>query len=484
MIPRHASRRWSMLGRVAVVMLGLALGPPTGAWAQDICAHGASTVNPLAASVPGAVGGDRDGGIGGTGVSIAGRRSGNGGDGDGGIGGTGVIAAAPGSTGWDGIGGTGIVGVITGFASICVNGVEVQFDAATPVADGIDPSSARQLAVGQLVAVQATGSNGQLSARTITMIHTVVGPLEAVDAGTGEFRLLGQSARAAGRSSLAGLSIGDWVRVSGQRKADGEIASTRVERVDAQRRAQLNGKVDQADGDAFRIGGTPVRLAQASWPAGLRAGAEVTVYGRWDGRSLQADQVLVEPTRAGVGQVRRVVLEGYIHSLGQQTLNLGLQDLRIGPDTQVVGAGSGSLATDQLVNVTGWVGADQQVTLDRIMVRDDRADGARGSPQPARSSERRGARAAGADDDRSGRSGRSIENDRSGGLHRSERSDGSEGKGGGSDGSGGSGGSGGSHGSDGAEGGGGGSGEGGSGNSGSDGGGGGGSGGSGGSRHD
>jgi hypothetical protein len=422
------SARWSMRCRKGLVLLWLAIAQPTGAWAQDICATGASPVNPLAVALPASAGGD---GIGGTGVSTA--RTGTGNGSDGGIGGTGVLAAVPGSASGDGIGGTGIVGVITGFASICVNGVEVHFDASTPVADGVDPSSASQLAVGQLVAVRANGNNGQLSARSITMIHTAVGPLEAVDATTGEFRILGQSGRAGITRGLAGLSAGDWVRVSGQRMADGKIASTRVDRVEAQPSVQLNGVVAQADGDTFRIGGTQVRLARTSWPAGLQAGAEVTVYGRWDGRSLHAHRVLVGPTRAGVGQVRRVVLEGYIHAMGPQRLNLGFQDLLIGPDTQVVGARSGRLATDQHVQVTGRVGADQQVRLDSITVRDDRADGGRGSPEPARSSERAG---------------------HSGSEKGESRSDGSEGAGGSNRG-GDSGGSGGSHGSDGGEGGGG-----------------------------
>ncbi|UUZ77687.1 DUF5666 domain-containing protein [Polaromonas sp. P1(28)-13] len=66
-----------------------------------------------------------------------------------------------------GIGGTGIVGVITGFASICVNGVEVHFDAGTPVSDNGQPGSARQLAVGQVVAVRAAGAGAEVSARNI-----------------------------------------------------------------------------------------------------------------------------------------------------------------------------------------------------------------------------------------------------------------------------------------------------------------------------
>jgi len=70
-----------------------------------------------------------DGGVGGTGQAAYGGVGGTGDAAYGGVGGTG----APGSEG--GIGGTGIVGTITGFASVCVSGVEVHYDEAVPLAE-------------------------------------------------------------------------------------------------------------------------------------------------------------------------------------------------------------------------------------------------------------------------------------------------------------------------------------------------------------
>ena len=76
-----------------------------------------------------------------------------------GIGGTGDVALKPGigGTGIDngGIGGTGIVGVITGFASICVNGVEVHYDESMPVNDNGQTVKTGVLALGQVVVVKA-----------------------------------------------------------------------------------------------------------------------------------------------------------------------------------------------------------------------------------------------------------------------------------------------------------------------------------------
>lgn len=96
---------------------------------------GMAAVSPIAAANPcdgGGIGGtgirsDRSiGGIGGTGIA---PNRGIGGTGikpeSGGIGGTGIQA--------NGIGGTGIVGVITGFGSICVNNLEVNYFSNTPV---------------------------------------------------------------------------------------------------------------------------------------------------------------------------------------------------------------------------------------------------------------------------------------------------------------------------------------------------------------
>ena len=396
------------LRAVAAVAVLLALGQV--AQAQNICATGASPHNPLLMSARAEPG---TGGIGGTGIS-AGRAGvgGSGGD-EGGIGGTGILARRPDparvGSGQGGIGGTGIVGVITGFASICVNGVEVHFDAATPVSDAGVPVSGRELAVGQLVSVSATGSGPQVRARQIALVHSAVGPLAAVDPRSGEFRVLGQNARALAPGILTNLIAGDWVRVSGQRLADGVIAATRVQRVPPQPRALLNGVVGRVDGQTITVGDAIVRFDRQTLPPGLASGLEVTVSGQWDGRSLLAQQAISEPTRRGLGRVDQVVLEGYVHMLGDRRISLGLGDLALSPGAQVLGAFGGKLAIDQHVLVQGRLGSDQRVTVDRIVIREGPSDAG-------------GAKAPGVSPSRSGRSkGEALDDD-----GRSRRIDGSQ----------------------------------------------------------
>lgn len=65
--------------------------------------------------------GNQKDGIGGTGQQAHDGIGGTGISADSGIGGTGQQAQ-------EGIGGTGIIGVITGFASVCVNGLEILYD--------------------------------------------------------------------------------------------------------------------------------------------------------------------------------------------------------------------------------------------------------------------------------------------------------------------------------------------------------------------
>jgi len=103
-----------------------------------------------------------NGGMGGTGAPLPQRPGGTGGTGavadgvdgtfidNGGVGGTGAPTLRPGGTG-----GTGIVGTITGFASICVNGLEVHFGKDVPVSENGAPASSAHLAIGQVVAVEA-----------------------------------------------------------------------------------------------------------------------------------------------------------------------------------------------------------------------------------------------------------------------------------------------------------------------------------------
>ena len=336
--------------------------------AANVCATQASLVNPGA------------GGLGGTGLQAGmsadpGGTGGIGGTGQqaglpGGIGGTGAVAAAP-RFGEGGIGGTGIVGVISGFASICVNGIEVSYDASTPVWDNGRSGSARQLAVGQVVAVTAAGSGLQTTARGIATVHAAVGPLDAVDASTGELQVMGQKAVALEPADLAGLRLGDWIRVSGYRRVGGDLAASRVEPWNTQgpASAEVRGPASRVRDQRLQVGGTPVDLSGLALATLPVPGQEVWVSGIWRAGVLQARQFAVEPTRTGLGRVNRVVLEGYIHQVDERSLSLGEELLLLGTRVKVSGGLATELAVDKRVQLSGTVGADQRITIDSVIFR-------------------------------------------------------------------------------------------------------------------
>lgn len=331
-------------GIVAVVLLGLS------ALAQAGCHDTASLVNPNA----------DPGGIGGTGMpahrtqeSMAVKP---------GLGGTGAAEG--------GLGGTGIVGVITGFASICVNGLEVHYDAETPVAADGKTASVKALAVGQLVAVQAVGTEDRLSARTISVIHAVVGPVSEVDSRTGRLAVLGQSVLVASDdTALNGLRTGDWVAVSGYRLVSGEVVASRVEPIAPQAQAQMTGQIGRRLDTGFTVQNARVSIGRVSMPSEAIVGAEVSVRGQWDGSTLHAQAMEVEPTVQKVGQVNRVVLEGYVHAVSGNEVTLGSRVLTLSPGFRMSGLTTTGLAVNQRVQLSGHVGRNQHVTVDRVNVR-------------------------------------------------------------------------------------------------------------------
>lgn len=326
--------------------------------ADTICATQASLVNPMSTGS----------GIGGTGIRLANNgRNGNDG-GEGGIGGTGIAVGVKKPVFGDGgMGGTGIVGVITGFASICVNGIEVNYDTNTPVWDNGEPSAISQLVVGQVVSVAVTKAGDQVRARGIGVIQAVVGPISVVNAATGELRVMGQKITAP-RAELAALKVGNWLRVSGHRLVTGEIVSSHLQviPVQANMQAQVRGSVREFVGKFVKIGDTRVDLSNLALPLKLSTEQELWVSGLWNGQTLQASDIVVSPTLQGLGSVERVVIEGYIHTSGSRGISLGSELLALSDHVQVVGGSRRELVANRRVQVSGRVGSDKRITVERV----------------------------------------------------------------------------------------------------------------------
>jgi len=144
-----------------------------------------------------------------------------------GLGGTGLLA----KNGDSGLGGTGVLGEITGFGSIFVNGIEVDYDSDTAFSVDGKVAEYQELEMGDVVEILTTDANDYTQAQVINLRHEVIGKVDSVESETLSFTVRGQNIVQVEKESLP--EVGATVAVSGFRINENTIASTRVTSADA-----------------------------------------------------------------------------------------------------------------------------------------------------------------------------------------------------------------------------------------------------------
>jgi hypothetical protein len=131
-------------------------------------------------------------------------------------------------------------GTITGFGSIYVNGVHFKTTSATIRKNGqVVAQSA--LKVGEIARIKGSknDSDGTGNADSVDVDENVAGPIAAINTTLNTLTVLGQTVKIdAGTSfssdvkpaDITGLSMNDFVEVSGLIAADGSITATRIDR--------------------------------------------------------------------------------------------------------------------------------------------------------------------------------------------------------------------------------------------------------------
>ncbi|MFQ5619762.1 MAG: DUF5666 domain-containing protein [Rhodospirillales bacterium] len=293
-----------------------------------------------------------DGGIGGTGISPR----------DGGIGGTGRTADVEG-----GIGGTGIVGTITGFGSIIVNGLHVDYDEAMAIQTTAGGGTARDLRIGHVVAVEAADDGGRLVARAIEVQHVLAGPVTAVDRANGIATVMGERVRisddtrvrtAGGdtRGDIADVQPGNSVTVSGFR-SDGTIEATRIEPGPHPDFAAITGTVTRMDGSGIYVDGRRV-VIEGPVPPDLSVGRDVTLAGRAVQGTLRVRKATVRPRIPFGGRVRRLSVEGIVRP-GLRVRGLRVGPVPVGPE----GRAAAGLRPGQRMIAVGELGTDRRLKM-------------------------------------------------------------------------------------------------------------------------
>ena len=158
-----------------------------------------------------------------------------------------VISCGGGGGGTAGGGGTepgidrlGVTGgVVSGFGSIIVNGVEFETDTAEfEIDDDSAGSSQDDLNVGDTVIITFDPDVAGNIAQTVFSDDAVEGPIDSIDPAGTQIVVAGQTVLVDAATSfddsiptasLAGLTVGDFVEVNGLFDSDGRIRATRIE---------------------------------------------------------------------------------------------------------------------------------------------------------------------------------------------------------------------------------------------------------------
>ncbi|MEQ1599538.1 MAG: DUF5666 domain-containing protein, partial [Methylotenera sp.] len=319
----------SILKQISCLICCILFCTQTYAAATNVCST-ASTVNPNIDGGMGGTGAIANGGLGGTGIAAEGGLGGTGITADGGMGGTGIFAE-DGLLPENGKGGIAIVGVVTGFASICVNDVEVHYETNTPVYDNGNTSKLSNLKTGQMVMLTADRANDRLVARSIGMIDAVVGPIDKIDFKLMQVEVMGQTIQVddATMQQLRTLEQGVVVRVSGHRLTNGRVVATRVAISNKKAYVSTYGIVTSVSDDSFAVNGTKIAINNKDLLDAVKVGKEMQVSGAWNGHAIQPNRIVAQPVKNVMNRAESAIVEGFVGLEGVNGISLAGADILI-----------------------------------------------------------------------------------------------------------------------------------------------------------
>jgi len=272
-------------------------------------------------------------------------------------------------------------GAITGFGSIIVNGIKFSTTGASfRIEDS--PGSESELEVGDVVEIEGRisddGTTG--TAQTVSYNDSVEGPVSDVSLATSTMVVLGQTVRVTGSTvfddsfgnpSLAGISPGDVVEVSGFPDADGAIVATRIEPKPAGGEYELFGVVSSLDSSArrFNLSTTVVGYASATLSNGSPSnGACVEVKGSvFSGGVLTATRVEVKSCNSTVANGDLGEFEGIVTRFASATdFSIGTRAITTTAATTYEGGTASDLRLNVKIEAEGSFNASGVLVAKKI----------------------------------------------------------------------------------------------------------------------
>ena len=289
-------------------------------------------------------------------------------------------------------------GVVTGFGSVFVDGVELEDANASVVTENYDGTTTNTvLQMGQRVRV---GHDGKGTANKVTLDAAVIGSVSSIDTVTtpNTLTVAGQKVTVVtdltvgaltvwggGYSSVTDVVVNDLVEVHGTPVYDSatqtyNVNATRIAKVSTSiGRMQVAGTISGLDTTAqtFAINGLTVNYATANLrPSGstLANGTVVTAYApvsALSGSSVTASNVKVNRLQDSNLSVSNVQIGGQVSKYDSVAKTFEVQGTKI-----IIGAGtivnpSGKTVVDgAYVNISGTIGSDGNITATNIQVRE------------------------------------------------------------------------------------------------------------------
>ena len=242
-------------------------------------------------------------------------------------------------------------GVITGFGSVFVNGVEFNTAKTSVSINGVSGTES-ELKVGMVVKVDGTinGDDRSGNATSIKFSAEAEGLISDINLATNTLTVLGQTVIIDGNTIFEGvtalsdprLAIGDYIEVSGFRNASGIVVASRIEKKTVgsmHSSIQIKGIISNLDAAAhtFTLGTLIVDYRSLNpLPAlsnGLRVEVKANAMPDPTTNILNATKIEIEDTASTEGNKEEV--EGYISGFADAASDFSVagQAVHVAPDT-------------------------------------------------------------------------------------------------------------------------------------------------------
>lgn len=206
-----------------------------------------------------------------------------------------------------GIGGTGIVGTLTDFGSVKVNGLTVAVGSGTEILGAAGTRQVKDLQVGQMLSIEASGGPDALTAARLVVVHPVVGTVSAISTARGLATIGGVTVRVE-PGAIGQLVSGTRVAVSGAWNGAQVIAS-RFDRVSDAIPDSRAGTVRGLGDGRWTIGGAPVSV-----PSGIAPEDEgfATLTGQAEAGGFTTTSWTAGRFTGAAGPLEALSVEGYL----------------------------------------------------------------------------------------------------------------------------------------------------------------------------